>query len=220
MADPSRAALDVSTPAPAFTPAPVTLTGEWVRLEPLSLERHLDPLASIALDPDLWRWTLNVVQTKDDLRRYLEEALREQAEGRSVPFATIDLASGRAAGCTRFGNIETRHRRVEIGWTWVGREYQRTRVNTEAKLLMLRHAFETWGCHRVELKTNVLNERSRNAMLRIGAKEEGILRKHALNDRGVPRDTVYYSVIDSEWPAVKARLHAMLGESRANAAGA
>ena len=220
MADPSRAALDVSTPAPAFTPAPVTLTGEWVRLEPLSLERHLDPLASIALDPDLWRWTLNVVQTKDDLRRYLEEALREQAEGRSLPFATIDLASGGAAGCTRFGNIETRHRRVEIGWTWVGREYQRTRVNTEAKLLMLQHAFETWGCHRVELKTNVLNERSRNAMLRIGAKEEGILRKHALNDRGVPRDTVYYSVIDSEWPAVKARLHAMLGESRANAAGA
>jgi len=220
VADPSRAALDVSTPAPAFTPAPVTLTGEWVRLEPLSLERHLDPLASIALDPDLWRWTLNVVQTKDDLRRYLEEALREQAEGRSVPFATIDLASGRAAGCTRFGNIETRHRRVEIGWTWVGREYQRTRVNTEAKLLMLQHAFETWGCHRVELKTNVLNERSRNAMLRIGAKEEGILRKHALNDRGVPRDTVYYSVIDSEWPVVKTRLHAMLGESRANAAGA
>ena len=220
MADPSRAALDVSSPAPAFTPAPVTLTGEWVRLEPLSLERHLDPLASIALDPDLWRWTLNVVQTKDDLRRYLEEALREQAEGRSLPFATIDLASGRAAGCTRFGNIETRHRRVEIGWTWVGREYQRTRVNTEAKLLMLQHAFETWGCHRVELKTNVLNERSRNAMLRIGAKEEGILRKHALNDRGVPRDTVYYSVIDSEWPVVKTRLHAMLGESRANAAGA
>jgi RimJ/RimL family protein N-acetyltransferase len=210
----------VSTPAPAFTPAPVTLTGEWVRLESLSLERHLDPLASIALDPDLWRWTLNVVQTKDDLRRYLKEALREQDEGRSVPFATIDLASGRAAGCSRFGNIETRHRRVEIGWTWVGREYQRTRVNTEAKLLMLQHAFETWGCHRVELKTNVLNERSRNAMLRIGAKEEGILRKHALNDRGVPRDTVYYSVIDSEWPAVKTRLHAMLAENRANAAGA
>lgn len=220
MADPSRAALDVSTPAPAFTPAPVTLTGEWVRLEPLSLERHLDPLASIALDPDLWRWTLNVVQTEDDLRRYLEDALREQAEGRSVPFATIDLTSGRAAGCTRFGNIETRHRRVEIGWTWVGREYQRTRVNTEAKLLMLKHAFETWGCYRVELKTNVLNERSRNAMLRIGAKEEGILRKHALNDRGVPRDTVYYSVIDSEWPAVKTRLQAMLAENRANAAGA
>jgi len=206
-------------PAPApsartFTPAPVTLTGSSVRLEPLSLEHHLDPLASIALDPDLWRWTLNVVQTRDDLRRYLEEALREQAEGRSVPFATIHLATGRAAGCTRFGNIETRHRRVEIGWTWIGRDYQRTRVNTEAKLLMLEHAFETWGCHRVELKTNVLNQRSRNAMLRIGAKEEGILRKHALNDQGVPRDTVYYSVIDDEWPMVKARLHAMLAEHR------
>lgn len=230
MAGTSRAAEDVSTPAqastpaaaftpaaastPAFTPAPVTLTGEWVRLEPLDLERHLDPLAAIALDPILWRWTLNVVETKDDLRRYLEEALREQAEGRSVPFATIDIATGRAAGCTRFGNIETRHRRVEIGWTWVGREYQRTRVNSEAKLLMLQHAFETWGCHRVELKTNVLNERSRNAMLRIGAKEEGILRKHALNDRGVPRDTVYYSVIDDEWPGVKERLRAMLAQRR------
>jgi N-acetyltransferase len=200
--------------AAPFIPAPVTLTGDWVRLEPLSLERHLDPLASIALDPDLWRWTLNVVGTKDDLRRYLEEALREQAEGRSVPFATMDLATGRPAGCTRFGNIEPRHRRVEIGWTWVGREFQRSRVNTEAKLLMLRHAFETWGCQRVELKTNVLNQRSRSAMLRIGAKEEGILRKHALSDRGVPRDTVYYSVIEEEWPTVKARLQTMLAERR------
>ncbi len=206
--------------APAFIPAPATLTGEWVRLEPLSLERHLDPLAAIALDPDLWRWTLNVVETKEDLRRYLEEALREQAEGRSVPFATIHAASGRAAGCTRFGNIETRHRRVEIGWTWVGREFQRTRVNTEAKLLMLRHAFETWGCQRVELKTNVLNERSRNAMLRIGAKEEGVLRKHALSDRGVPRDTVYFSIIEDEWPSVKARLTAMLAEHRGQKEGA
>ena len=214
----TSAAASASGPAASdagpFIPAPVTLTGDWVRLEPLSLERHLDPLASIALDPDLWRWTLNVVETKDDLRRYIEEALREQGEGRSVPFATMDLATGRPAGCTRFGNIEPRHRRVEIGWTWVGREFQRSRVNTEAKLLMLQHAFETWGCQRVELKTNVLNQRSRSAMLRIGAKEEGILRKHALSDRGVPRDTVYYSVIEEEWPSVKARLQAMLAERR------
>jgi N-acetyltransferase len=206
--------------ASPFIPAPVTLAGDWVRLEPLSLERHLEPLASIALDPDLWRWTLNAVETKDDLRRYLEDALREQAEGRSVPFATLDLATGRPAGCTRFGNIEPRHRRVEIGWTWVGREFQRSRVNTEAKLLMLQHAFETWGCQRVELKTNVLNQRSRSAMLRIGAKEEGILRKHALSDRGVPRDTVYYSVIEEEWAAVKARLQTMLAERREQKEGA
>jgi RimJ/RimL family protein N-acetyltransferase len=212
----SRAASNASP----FIPAPVTLAGDWVCLEPLSLERHLDPLASIALDPDLWRWTLNVVETKDDLRRYLEEALREQAEGRSIPFATFDLATGRPAGCTRFGNIEPRHRRVEIGWTWVGREFQRSRVNTEAKLLMLQHAFETWGCQRVELKTNVLNQRSRSAMLRIGAKEEGILRKHALSDRGVPRDTVYYSIIEEEWPAVKARLQTMLAERREQKEGA
>ena len=209
---------DTTNTAAPFDPAPVTLTGGFVRLEPLSFERHLDRLAAIALDPDLWRWTLSVVATRDDLRRYLDEALHEQSERRSVPFATIHLASGRAAGCTRFGNIDPRNRRVEIGWTWVGREFQRTRVNTEAKLLMLEHAFETWGCQRVELKTNVLNQRSRNAMLRIGAKEEGILRKHAVSDRGVTRDTVYYSIVDDEWPTVKARLQAMLAEHREAAA--
>jgi N-acetyltransferase len=189
---------------------PLTLEGARVRLEPLTLARHFDPLCAIALDPDLWRWTLNAVATPEDLRGYLDEALREQAEGRSVPFATVDLVSGQVAGCTRFGNIEPKHRRVEIGWTWVGRPFQRSHVNTEAKYLMLRHAFEVWGCRRVELKTNVRNERSRAAMIRIGAREEGILRKHALSDSGVSRDTIYYSVIDDEWPEVKGRLEEMI----------
>jgi N-acetyltransferase len=189
---------------------PVALEGARVRLEPLSLERHFDPLRAVGLDPDLWRWTLNVVATPDDLRRYLQEALHEQADGRSLPFATIDRVSGRVAGSTRFGSLEPRHRRVEIGWTWVARPFQRTHVNTEAKYLMLRHAFEVWEFRRVELKTNVRNERSRAAMLRIGAREEGILRKHAISDLGVSRDTIYYSILDDEWPEVKARLEAMM----------
>jgi RimJ/RimL family protein N-acetyltransferase len=191
---------------PTISAEPITLEGSRVRLEPLSLERHLQGLTTIGLDPDLWRWTLSVVESQADLQSYLEEALREQREGRSLPFATIDAATGAVAGCTRFGNIEPRHRRVEIGWTFVGRPFQQSHVNTEAKFLMLRHAFETWGCVRVELKTNALNRRSRDAMLRVGAVEEGTLRRHAISDRGVVRDTVYYSILAEEWPAVRERL--------------
>ena len=193
----------------AFSIAPVTLDGVRVRMEPLSLDRHFDGLCEIGLDPDLWRWTTNRIGTRDELSAYLETALREQAEGRSLPFATVDKASGRVAGCTRFGNIDRHNRRMEIGWTWVGRPYQRTHVNTEAKLLMLRHAFETVGCVRVELKTNVLNRRSRDAMLRIGCIEEGVFRRYQRNDDGTWRDSVFYSVIDREWPAVKQRLEGM-----------
>jgi N-acetyltransferase len=189
---------------------PVTLEGRRVRLEPLALGLHFEGLAAIGLDPDLWRWTLNQPRAVEELRDYLETALAEQVAGRSLPFATLDRVSGRVAGCTRFGNIETRHRKVEIGWTWVGRDFQRSHVNTEAKYLMMRHAFEAWGCHRVELKTNVLNRRSRDAMLRIGCREEGVLRKHMISDAGVSRDTVYYSVLDDEWPAVKTRLEGMI----------
>ena len=195
--------------------APVTLDGARVRMEPLSLERHLAGLCEIGLDPDLWRWTTNRVGTREDLRGYLETALREQAEGRSLPFATVDKPSGRIAGSTRFGNIDRHNRRVEIGWTWVGRSFQRSYVNTEAKYLMLRHAFETLGCVRVELKTNVLNRRSRDAMLRIGCVEEGVFRRYQRNEDGTWRDTVFYSVIETEWPAVKQRLEGMLAERTA-----
>jgi RimJ/RimL family protein N-acetyltransferase len=200
----------VTLAPPTFRPEPVTLEGTRVRLEPLGLERHFEGLVAIALDPDLWRWTLNAVATPEDLRAYLDTALEEQAAGRSLPFATVDVASGRIAGCTRFGNIAPRDRKVEIGWTWVGRPFQRSHVNTAAKYLMLRHAFEVWGCVRVELKTNVLNRRSRDAMLRIGCQEEGVLRKHSISERGVPRDTVYYSILDDEWPGVKTRLEGMM----------
>ncbi len=188
---------------------PVTLAGTHVRLEPLSLA-HAGDLLEHALDPDLWRWTTNHVETPEDLTRYLETALREQEHGRSLPFAHVLPATGRAIGSTRFAAIEPKHRRVEIGWTWIGRGHQRTAVNTEAKYLMLRHAFETWECLRVELKTNALNTRSRAAMRRIGCVEEGVLRQHAINDRGEVRDTVYLSILQREWPAVKARLEGML----------
>jgi len=189
---------------------PVTLTGTRVRMEPLSLDRHWDGLLAIALDPDLWRWTIADVREAPDLRRYLDEAARELAEGRSLPFATIDMDLGRVAGCTRFGNLDERHRRVEIGWTWVGREYRRSHVNTEAKYLMLGHAFETLRCVRVEFRANALNEPSRRAMERLGAQFEGTLRRHMVRETGEWRDTVYYSILDHEWPRVKQRLEMLM----------
>jgi RimJ/RimL family protein N-acetyltransferase len=141
---------------------------------------------------------------------YLETALQSEREGTARPFATISLDSGQVVGCTRFGNIDPHNRHVEIGWTWVGVPWHRTVVNTEAKYLMLRHAFETLGCIRVEFKTDSINERSRRALLRIGAKEEGTLRNHMIVQDGRYRHSVFFSVIDSEWPQVKANLEAKL----------
>ncbi len=145
---------------------------------------------------------------------YIEAALNEQERGLALPFAIVEKATGRAIGSTRYANIDRMHHRVEIGWTWVARDWQRTPMNTEAKYLLLRHAFETLGCMRVELKTDSLNERSRAAILRIGAREEGIFRNHMITASGRVRHTVYFSIIDSEWPAVKARLEAKLRSSK------
>lgn len=188
---------------------PVTLEGRFIRLEPLRLAHHA-PLCAVGLDEDLWRWIPAPVRTPEEMREYIETALAAQAAGTALPFATIETATGRAIGSTRFAAIERAHRRVEIGWTWLGRAWQRTAANTEAKYLMLRHAFETWGCHRVELKTDSLNARSRAAILRLGAKEEGTLRNHMVTASGRLRHTVYYSIIDSEWPAMKAGLEERL----------
>jgi RimJ/RimL family protein N-acetyltransferase len=187
----------------------VTLEGTRVRLEPLSLD-HLDALCEIALDPDLWRWTVAQVHDRDALRRYIENALREESAGTALPFATVERRSGRVVGSTRYGAIDVRSRRVEIGWTFVGRPWQRSAVNTEAKYLMLRHAFEQLGCNRVELKTDALNARSRAAILRIGAVEEGTLRRHTVTETGRVRDTVYFGITDEEWPAVRERLERRL----------
>jgi RimJ/RimL family protein N-acetyltransferase len=189
---------------------PTTLRGKSVRLEPLRIE-HVGPLAHVGLDPSLWRWIPVQVATVDQMRAYVLTALDEQKRGVSVPFALIDQISGQVIGCTRYANIEPEHRRLEIGWTWITPSFQRTAANTEAKLLLLTHAFETLGAQRVELKTDALNERSREAILRIGAVEAGTFRKHMIMSTGRARDTVYFSIIDSEWPAVKAKLRARLG---------
>lgn len=194
-------------------PEPVILTGRHVRLEPLT-PSHADALWEQARAPELWRWTVSKVRERSDLDAYLAQAFREAEAGKSLPFATVELAGGRPIGSTRFGNISVHDRRVEIGWTWVGLPWQRTATNTEAKLLMLRHAFETWGCVRVELKTSALNTTSRRAIARIGGVEEGTLRRHTRLDDGTWRDTVYFSILDDEWPAVRDRLEARLAEPR------
>jgi RimJ/RimL family protein N-acetyltransferase len=192
---------------------PVILDGGWVRLEPLSTE-HLAPLIDVGLDPELWRWTAGVVRTPQEMEDYIRTALAEQAQGISLPFGTVHKPSGRTVGSTRFGNIDRENRRVEIGWTWIGRPWQRTAVNTEAKYLMLRHAFEVWDCLRVEFKTDRLNEQSRRALLRIGAKEEGMLRSHMITATGRVRDSVYFSIIAAEWPEARARLEEKLRAQR------
>src|SRR5206468_2142702 len=178
---------------------PVVLEGRVVRLEPLSMDHHA-ALCEVGLDPQLWRWTHSLVRTNEEMARYIQATLDAQAQGRELPFATCERASGRVVGSTRFGNIDRANRRVEIGWTWIAGPWQRTAVNTEAKYLMLRHAFEQWGCVRVELKTDVLNEASRRAILRLGAKEEGLLRQHMITATGRLRDTVYYSILDGGRP--------------------
>jgi RimJ/RimL family protein N-acetyltransferase len=192
--------------------APVTLEGQGIRLEPLSLHHHAQ-LCEVGLDDELWRWTPQAVRTPEEMRAYIETGLEVQAAETALPFATIERATGRAIGSTRFANIDRANRHVEIGWTWLGKNWQRTAANTEAKYLMLRHAFETWGCLRVEFKTDSLNVRSRAALLRIGAREEGIFRNHVITWTGRIRHSVYYSIIDSEWANVKADLEKKLSRA-------
>lgn len=188
---------------------PVVLEGDFVRLEPMTLDHHAG-LSEVGLDPEIWRYTVVLVRTPEDMRTYMESALKLQREGTTLPFVTIQRSSGRIVGSTRFGNYDPANRRIEIGWTWIAPPWQRTAINTEAKYLMLSHAFEKLGCVRVELKTDVLNSRSRQAMLRIGATEEGVLRKHSLVWDGRYRDSIYYSILDEEWAGVKQQLQKML----------
>jgi N-acetyltransferase len=193
--------------------SPVVLEGAHVRLEPLA-KAHLAGLVEVGLDEELWRWIPTPVRTREEMGAYIETALDEQVQGVASPFAIVEKSTGRAIGSTRYGSIERTHRRVEIGWTWVARDWQRTAMNTEAKYLLLKHAFETLGCMRVELKTDSLNERSRAAILRLGAREEGIFRNHMITASGRIRHSVYFSIIDSEWPAVKVRLETKLNSHR------
>lgn len=197
--------------SPLQIETPVTLSGSVVRLEPIRRE-HEQLFWDVAKDEveEIFRWIPYAMKTPEDFRRLVDKAFAEQDRGESVVFATVERSSGRVIGSTRFMNIDRGNRRVEIGSTWIAPAWQRTAVNTEAKYLMLRHAFEVWGCMRVELKTDALNEKSRNAILRIGAKEEGTLRRHLVTWTGRVRDTVYFSILDDEWPEAKRRLQGFL----------
>lgn len=187
----------------------LTLQGSKVRLEPLSAH-HLPGLAAAIDDGELWKLPVTFVPHPADLAAFLEDAEAGFVRGEELGFAMIDIATGRIAGSTRFLRTDAANRTVEIGFTFLGARWQRTHVNTEAKYLMLKHAFDTWGCNRVELFTDVLNTRSRTAIARLGARQEGVLRSHLVMRDGRVRDSVLFSMIRSEWPAAEAALTARL----------
>ena len=189
---------------------PVTLTGRWVRLEPLSVA-HVPNLATVGLEEEIWRYMrYGKVETEDDLRGWVLELLKWEKLGGDLPFAVTLNETGRAIGCTRFLNIHPEDRNLEIGGTWYGLAFQHTAVNTECKFLLLRHAFETLNCVRVNFKADSRNERSLRAIERLGAVKEGVLRKHMILQDGYVRDSVIYSILDDEWPEVKRRLEERL----------
>lgn len=189
----------------------LSLQGKHVRLDPL-LAGHAAQLWEIAKDhlDDLFRWIPYKLESLQDFQVLNRQVLDEQNRGLSLAFATFESCSNQIVGTTRFMNMDLANRKVEIGSTWVAPRWQRTAVNTEAKYLMMRHAFEVWKCLRVELKTDALNQRSRAAILRLGAKEEGTLRKHMLTWNGRQRDSVYFSILDTEWPQVRSRLESII----------
>lgn len=195
-----------------MNPQPVSLRGTFVQLVPLSLD-HVPALARVGLDPELWRWVPTAMTTPEEMHAYVASALDEQTRGLALPFAITDTSSGEVIGCTRFANIDVKNRRLEIGWTWLARSHQRTAANTNAKRLLLGHAFDDLGAMRVELKTDALNDRSRAAIVRIGAVQEGIVRKHSITASGRVRDAVYFSILDTEWPAVRRTLDERLTQA-------
>jgi RimJ/RimL family protein N-acetyltransferase len=192
---------------------PVVLTGQHVRLEPMT-EEHIRGLTEIGVGQPFWDFMVyGDVNSADDMKNWVHEILSRAQKGTDLPFVAIHLASGRVAGATRYLNIMPKDRGLEVGGTWYGLDFQRTAVNTECKYLLLQHAFEALGCIRVQIKTDLRNERSQKAIERIGAVKEGILRNHMILPDGRIRHSVFYSVLDTEWPAVKLRLHEMLDRS-------
>lgn len=181
---------------------PVILQNKKARLIPLQKE-HFEELKSIAFDESLWKYTITKIYTEDDLRNYIEIAIEEREKFQSYPFVIYDVATGKIAGSTRYGNISPVHRRVEIGWTWYAPVFQRTGLNRACKFELLQFAFEKLNCIRVELKTGSLNLTSQTAIAKIGATKEGVLRKHMIQEDGSFRDTVYFSILQDEWPSVK-----------------
>ncbi|HEY7736875.1 MAG TPA: GNAT family N-acetyltransferase [Candidatus Limnocylindrales bacterium] len=190
---------------------PVTLEGDVVRLEPMMLD-HVDGLTAV-VDPSVFTWMLVAPTDRDGVRAYVDAALANRDAGLEVPWVTVERASGRPIGSTRFLTIAPEHRRLEIGWTWIAPAWQRSAVNSEAKLLQLERAFDVLGARRVEFKTDARNERSRAALLGIGATFEGILRAHMVTRDDGRRDSAYYSILDHEWPAVRKRLRTRLGRA-------
>lgn len=193
---------------------PVTLAGKHVRLEPLALE-HVPGLQAAAADGELWKLWYTGVPAADKAAEYVQLALDLRGQGKAMAFVVKD-ADGTVVGCTRYGNIDNDNHRVEIGWTWYAQRVQRTALNTEAKRLLLGHAFETLGAIAVEFRTSWFNHRSRAAIARLGAKQDGVLRNHMIMADGTRRDTVVFSIIDSEWPAVKRHLAFQLEERGAS----
>lgn len=194
-------------------PEPIQLEGSHVRLVPLT-RAHVPDLCAVGLDAALWEWSAEHITTAAAMATYVDRALAAQAAGTEVPFTVLQASDGRVVGSTRYGNIAVEHGRLEIGWTWYGLPWQRTVVNTACKLLLLRHAFEALEAYRVEFKTDARNARSRAALVRIGAREEGELRAHMVAAGGRRRDTVYYSLLQPEWPAVRRRLEHWLEAPR------
>jgi RimJ/RimL family protein N-acetyltransferase len=194
----------------AFNALPVTLEGRAVRLEKLDAH-HAEDLFLAGRDEGIWRYMpCPPPSSVEDIQAFINEALEEHSKGREIPFAIIDRATSRAVGSTRYLDIQPENSSLEIGWTWLAKAQQRTRVNTECKYLLLRHAFEELGAIRVQLKTDSRNLRSQRAIERLGAMREGTLRRHRRLWDGYVRDTVYYSILHSEWPGLKQRLEALL----------
>lgn len=192
---------------------PLTLPGKWAQLEPLTLE-HAPQLFEVAQDDDIWRhMPVPTPKNVDDVRAWIRDALDVQARGIFLPFAIVERSGGKSIGSTRYLDISAHDRHVEIGWTWLGREYWRTPINTECKYLLLRHAFETLGCIRVSFKTDLRNVRSQRAIERIGGVREGIWRRVVVMHDGYQRSSVFYSILDDEWPAVKHRLEEKMNAS-------
>lgn len=195
-------------------PQPITLTGSVVRLEPLSLD-HVPDLARAGAYPDIWQFMpYPNVRSEADMHAQITDLLNRQARGTDLPFAVWHLAEGRAIGMSRYLDIQVANSALEIGGTWYTPAFQRTAVNTECKLLLMIHAFETLGCQRVQIKTDLRNERSQRAIERLGAVREGVLRAHMRMPDGYQRSSVYYSVLVDEWPTIRARLRAWLDAPR------
>ncbi|MBT2452247.1 GNAT family N-acetyltransferase [Streptomyces sp. ISL-43] len=207
-----QAATEMTAAGTAMTAATAELVGKRVRLEPLE-PRHHDGLCEAVRDGSLWELAVTMVPHPDDVRGFIEDAVAAREEGTQIPYATVDAATGRVLGSTRLMVINTANRRLEIGWTFLAESSQRSGANTEAKLLMLTHAFEAMGMNRVELLTDVRNAKSRAAILRLGATHEGVLRHHMVMRDGWIRDTAVYSITRPEWPEAKRGLETRLSRS-------